>query len=222
MRTEAELDRHRESILVMLDEAYAYLGRELSPATSFPMLGDLECFELADIDRAIRLHRNDPARGRFAPVTADLMAYLREAPETLADRAWSLLIRAIAMVGVWSGIRVDDDPSSMIALQAIGGWKTFGLMTERDLPFRKREFISAYVAALKVPPPESMIPRFLPGVNTDGRVTLISADLSRVDSNEALLVLDRREPSPSNVLRLNSLASESGVLRDDANRASKS
>lgn len=208
MRTATELDQHREAILVMLDEAYAFLGRELPPATSFTMLGDLESFELGEIERAIRMHRHDPDRGRFPPLTGDLYRYLREAPETLAERAWGLLIDSISRIGCYSGIRVDDDAAAMVALRSVGGWKTFGSMTERDLPFRKREFVTAYVAAARVPPPESMIPKFLPGINTDGRVTLIRlSDGSRTDSHERLLTANQ-STMPNNIL---ALARDSGI-----------
>ena len=58
---------------------------------------------------------------------------------------------------------------------------------QEDRAFRQREFVRSYVSAIKAPPPAAMIPTHLPGINTDGELTIIRSDFSRERSNvEAL------------------------------------
>lgn len=64
-------------------------------------------------------------------------------PTESAAKAWVEVDRALRAgerPGAWS------DPVVGRALEAIGGWSSLRDVTERDLPFRRNEFVRAYVA----------------------------------------------------------------------------
>ena len=191
---------HAEAIARRLAVMAEYYGKTLSTAAIRLIVEDLAAHSLEDIDRALTLHRRDPERGRFFPLTADLRVYLSGNIEDEARAAWDRALAAAARHGKYTGIAFDDRRITA-CIAGMGGWVRFCAMTHDELPFRARDFVERYASMARTNQ-ISDAPASLPGMNTDGAITLIG---QQPDATQAL-------PEPVNVENLHRLSSlASGV-----------
>ncbi len=70
--------------ILAISEIY---GKALSPAAIDIYWNALQGYPLADVQRAIERHVNDPASGQFFPKPADLIRHLQPRPKAAATPA---------------------------------------------------------------------------------------------------------------------------------------
>ena len=151
-----------------------YYGKVLSPATLQQMRHDLAKYPQAMVLDAIASHRKNPERGRFFPLTADLMVYLTGTDESVAKGRWDFALRCAARIGIYQSVAFPDEPALMAAISYMGGWRGLCLISSEELPFRERDFVARYVDFMHIAPLNP--PEYLQGLNTDGLVRSIRAD----------------------------------------------
>lgn len=189
---------HGEAIARRIAVMAEYYGKTLSPAALRLIVEDIGAHTLEDIDRALTLHRRDPERGRFFPLTADLRVYLSGNIEDDARSAWDRAIAAAARHGKYTGIAFDDRKITA-CIAGMGGWVRFCAITHDELPFRQRDFIERYASMARTNDLGDAVAT-LPGMNTDGLVTYVG-------ERPSAAIEHKPEVNTENVRRLADLAS---------------
>ncbi len=113
----------------------------------------LEGYEFADIKRAIKQHINNADQGRFMPKPADLVKIIDGSGQAKAQLAWSKVAKAIARIGHYKTV-VFDDPLIHRVIDDMDGWCRLCMVTDKELPFKAREFEQRYTSYLLKPPME--------------------------------------------------------------------
>lgn len=188
----SRIDPHRDAIAVALTMAAEYYRQVVPPLTLRTMVDDLAEFGIEDIKRALVLHRKDPERGRFFPLTADLTPYLSSTPEDSARAAWDRALEAARRHGKWTAVSFDDVRITA-CIEAMGGWVRLCSLTIDEMPFRQRDFVERYARMVRTGEGAQYARRTLTGLNTDGRITYVG------DPPEGAL------PAPDNVVNMDNL-----------------
>lgn len=162
---------HADAILRRLTVTAEYYGKAVSTAALRLMVEDLAPHSIESIDRALVMHRRDPERGRFFPLTADLRVYLTGNVDDEARAAWDRALAAAARHGKYTGIAFDD-PRITAAIAGMGGWVRFCAMTQDELPYRQRDFVERYASMLRTDDLGDA-PKALTGMNTDGAIAYV-------------------------------------------------
>lgn len=135
-------------------------------------LGDLwwnmfQDVSIEDFKRAVHLHMRDPDNGQFMPKPANLIKQItgtsKEQHQTLhskAEIAWNCVIGEIQRTGSYGSPKLDDG-LALAAIKGMGGWVSLCMMTEDQLVWARKEFISAYQNYSTTP--VELLPSSLPG-----------------------------------------------------------
>lgn len=126
-------------------------GKQPSDAAVALAFRALIRYDLPDIRRALDAHINDAGDGRFMPKPADLVKHIEGDPESRSMRAWTLVEDSIGRVGPYQSV-VFDDPAIMASIEDIGGWMEICKVTDKELPFKRNEFVVRYKGYLNRPP----------------------------------------------------------------------
>lgn len=121
----------------------------------------LERFDILAIAQAINVHIQNPDKGAFMPLPADMILYLDGSASTQGMRAWTKVMDAIKQAGVYQTVTFDD-PLIHVVITDMGGWIKLCGMKESDIPFRAREFEKRYCSYLINKP--TQIPKKLIGI----------------------------------------------------------
>lgn len=111
----------------------------------------LKRFELDAIKQALTAHVNDTKHGDFVPKPADIVRQIEGADDVRALVAWTQVDRAIRGVGHWQTV-VFDDPRIMVVIEEMGGWMGLCEILEKEVPFKKNEFVKRYQSYISRPP----------------------------------------------------------------------
>ena len=133
----------RAKFLDALQGVYAMYRVELSEAVIAIWLQAMHGYELPAIVDAFGRHCMNPDTGQFLPKPADVVKMLHGTTLDSGQQAWVKALRGMQAVGSYETVCFDD-PSINAVLYDMGGWVEFGRMTERDLPFRQKEFVERY------------------------------------------------------------------------------
>jgi hypothetical protein len=128
----------RRKLTTTLVSVYAYYGKDLSEVAVQFWIDDLSGHDMGAIERAFVRHRRDPERGRFLPLTADILRQLNGDDEESSLVAWGKVLAA-AKDG---GRRFDGVTGH--ALEAIGGMLRVRMSNPQEAGFLRREFCSAF------------------------------------------------------------------------------
>lgn len=152
----------RADAMRIVAACYSLYGRETSPDMLAMFVAALDHYPAADIRRALNEHVRNPDTGMFPPKPADVVRALQGSTETQAMQAWSEVERAIRHLGPYRSITFAD-PVAMRVIADMGGWIKLCEVTDKDLPFRAKEFETRYRGyAARGEAPES--PALLPGI----------------------------------------------------------
>jgi len=121
----------------------------------------LKRFELADVERVLQAHVEDPDVGQFLPKPADIIRRLEGSGEDKALRAWTKVMQAIEHVGSYESV-VFDDARIHVVLADMGGWIALCGRHMEQLKFLQHEFQKRYRYSLAQVP--SNYPKVLGGV----------------------------------------------------------
>ena len=107
----------------------------------------LKRFDIKAIRQAVNSHINNPDAGQFMPKPANIVRHLEGNANTKALHAWSKANHAIRHVGQYETL-VFDDFLIHAVIHDMGGWIELCKATEKELPFRGREFEKRYESYL--------------------------------------------------------------------------
>jgi hypothetical protein len=100
-------------------------------------------YQLEQVISALNRHIQNPDNGQFAPKIADINKLLQGSSVDMAALAWSKVEKAIASVGHYETV-VFDDPIIHAAVDRMCGWVKLSLVGDKELPFKRIEFLSVY------------------------------------------------------------------------------
>lgn len=116
-------------------------------------------FSIEQVRHGFQRHITDADSGRFQPMPADVIKHMtggnKETKEARAVFAWN---KFLSNYNIYQSA-VFDDPAIHYAISMVfGSWIKAGDMMEKDMPFRRKDFISAYNAYTEgMPYPSRMI-----------------------------------------------------------------
>jgi hypothetical protein len=103
-------------------------------------------YTIEQVEGALAAHIRDADSGQFKPKPADVIRKIdgsREDKAAMAARAWARVMDHMNT----TDSAIFDDPAIHYAIQTtFGTWVKAGLMTEKEAPFKQRDFIQAYTA----------------------------------------------------------------------------
>lgn len=144
----------------LLRATYALYRAEFSGAVIAIWWEAMRAFDLAAVRDALGRHAMNPDAGQFLPRPADVVRMLCGSTLDAALVAWTRAMDAVASVGTYETVCFDD-PITQRVIAEMGGWIALGAVTERELPFRQREFEAryrAYRARSEVPEHPAALP----------------------------------------------------------------
>lgn len=144
----------------------------------------LQGFEFRDLQRAYRLHVNNPDSGQYFPKPADIVKIIEGSGETKALHAWAKVEKAISQIGSYQSIIFDDGLIHAV-IEDLGGWIKLCNTLSTEMSYRAHEFQKRYMVLLLRPP--ERYPKFCCGIlealnNKNGYPTqarLIVGDLKK-------------------------------------------
>lgn len=102
----------------------------------------IQDYSWAQVERAIAEHiRTSP----YFPKPADVVAAIEGTAEGRAAEAWVLVLKGIDRHGSYQSVSFGN-PATHYAIQQMGGWvRLCDTLTDRDIPFRAKDFTRLYV-----------------------------------------------------------------------------
>lgn len=139
-------ENDKREFAAMLQAIAEMYNRKASPDLMRMYFAALQRYDIEDVRRALNLHVLDPDAGQYFPKPADLVRILGGSKQGRAMLAWTLVDKAIRMVGPYQTV-VFDDPIIHAVLDDMGGWvQLCSVGSEDDLGFRANEFRKRFEA----------------------------------------------------------------------------
>lgn len=149
----------------VLTHAFTLQNRKVAPADIADWYSALAGYDLSAISQALSDHIRDPDVGRYPVKPADVVRRIDGGGEMRALQAWSLVERAVRLIGPWQTVTFDD-PAIHAVIGDLGGWVRLCETRTADLPTVRTEFVRRFVAHLAHPLAARDVPRALPGLGS--------------------------------------------------------
>jgi hypothetical protein len=154
----------RKAFAALLADVYCFYPKqgEFSEFALNVWWAAMQPFDYPAVADALNRHAVNPDNGQFLPKPADVVKLLGGSNLDRATLAWTKALQAIHHVGTYDSVCFDDPIINVVILE-MGGWIQLGLVVEKELPFKQREFELRYRAYLTKGSFEDY-PRELPGI----------------------------------------------------------
>lgn len=128
-------------------------------------------YPLEQVQAATAAHLKGP-EGKFFPTPAHLIQHIEGTSAERANYAWRVFLKALDKYGGYDSVRFPD-AAYHYAITLLGGWirvsAEFAEMTEREVNFRRAEFVSLYqrgerVASFDALPGKERVAPYLCGI----------------------------------------------------------
>lgn len=100
-------------------------------------------YDFEAVKQALSRHMQNPDNGQFMPKIADVVRMMTGTTQDSALIAWAKVEKALRRVGSGQSV-VFDDAVIHAVLVDMGGWISLGAVTEKELPFKAKEFENRY------------------------------------------------------------------------------
>lgn len=123
--------------------AFGFYGRDVSKSMLEVWFETMRPFDLPAVADALNRHVTNPDNGQFPPKPADLVRLIGGGTQDGALVAWSAVQKAVREQGCYRTINFQD-PIINAVVTDMGGWISFGMIEQDELPFKAREFENRY------------------------------------------------------------------------------
>ncbi|MFK5949955.1 MAG: DUF6475 domain-containing protein [Methylococcales bacterium] len=140
-----------------------YYDKKVSTELLSMLFDDLIEFDINEVKFGAKCHRQDPKHGTFFPKCADIIRHLQTSKISVEDKAllaWSQVIREIRATGSYGTLKLDDK-QAMAAIKSLGSWQQLCSSTEKEMTWKKKEFMSNYQTYENTP--IEFLPSSMPG-----------------------------------------------------------
>jgi len=155
--------KDQERLLKAISAMAEYYGKQLSDGILALYLNGLASYPVAEIERALQAHVQNPDTGQWMPKIADIVKMLEGTSQSASAIAWGKVYQAVSDVGMYRSLAFDD-PIIHLAITDIGGWQEICKGQEAELCFLQSRFEKSYRAYAHrrhdLPP----YPRYLAGI----------------------------------------------------------
>lgn len=169
----------------LLEHVHSFYRQDLSAFGVDVWWEACRSFELADVRSALSRHTMDPEHGQYLPKPADVMRMLEGGGRGPGQAAWAKVMRAVREVGTYQTVCFDDHIINAV-VHDMGGWIALGQVTEKELPFTRKQFEDRY-RAYRLMSPGFPWPSCLPGIFDRDNAALHPG----ADSQPVVLIGDR-------------------------------
>lgn len=128
------------AMIVGVGEVY---GKSLTEAVIEIYWGVLKAFKFEEVKKAFYLHLENPDAGKYLPKPADIIMAIEGSPQNQALLAWTKTVSASQRIGMYASVAFDDALIHAV-IEDMGGWKRFGAIDDKQLPFVEKEFQDRY------------------------------------------------------------------------------
>lgn len=141
-----------------------YYGKPLSEGSMGLYWQGLQGYEIAQVERSIGIHVQNPDSGQWMPKIADIVRMIEGTTLDAAAMAWAKVMRAVGSVGQYDSIAFDD-PIIHLVIGDLGSWPGLCQTTEEELPFLAKRFENNYRAYKRRSDDIPDHPRYLVGTS---------------------------------------------------------
>lgn len=127
-------------LMYLVAEQY---GKTLSDGLIALYWQGLANYDFDAVKQALSRHMQNPDNGQFMPKIADVVRMMTGTTQDSALIAWAKVEKALRQVGSGQSV-VFDDAVIHAVLVDMGGWIALGKVTEKELPFKAKEFENRY------------------------------------------------------------------------------
>lgn len=123
----------------------------------------LKQYSIDEVKAGFGKHALDPEHGTFFPKPADVVRNAQKSDlsaEDKAELAWAQVMREMRSTGSYGSLNLDDK-QAIAAVKALGSWQQLCSSTDKEMTWKKKEFISIYQTYEKTP--VEFLPSSLPG-----------------------------------------------------------
>ena len=121
----------------------------------------LKTYSIEQIKVGVNKHTLDSKSGSFFPKPADIAKHVTHSSDNKAELAWAQVIHQIRATGSYGALDLDDK-QAIAAVRALGSWQQLCGTLEKDMTWKKKEFMSIYNTYENTP--IEMLPSSLPGL----------------------------------------------------------
>lgn len=111
------------------------------PAVRNMWLKSLENYEVNNIQAAFSNHITSE---KWPPTIAHIVEKLKPSIESDAEQAWELVRAALFEIGGYRTVKFKN-PVTMATVASMGSWPELCATEEKNLPFKKKEFIKLFI-----------------------------------------------------------------------------
>lgn len=140
-----------------------YYGKPLSEGSMGLYWQGLQGYEIAQVERAIGIHVQNPDSGQWMPKIADIVRMIEGTTLDAAAMAWAKVMRAVGSVGQYQSLAFDD-PIIHLVIGDLGTWPGLCQTTEEEIPFLAKRFENSYRAYKRRSDDIPDHPRYLVGI----------------------------------------------------------
>ncbi len=138
-------DNDRPAFARLLTDVLSYYGKDISEFVLGVHWDALKRYDIDAVSRAFSVHAQDPDRGQFAPKPADILRLLEGGAGDKSMVAWTKVEKTIRQVGTYVSVSFDD-PIIHAVIADMGGWIELGNVSDKEMPFKAKEFQQRYRA----------------------------------------------------------------------------
>lgn len=136
-------EQDRAEFFMLVGDVYAFWKQDFSAAVGRVWWNAMKHYDLAAIEDGFGRWSVNPDGGAFCPRPSEILKMMNGSTADAAFVAWSLVDKAVRMVGPYQSV-VFDDPLTHCVIHEMGGWI---LLTQKDdeaWPFVRNEFVTRY------------------------------------------------------------------------------
>lgn len=142
-------------------------GEEFTQPQTLLWWNMFKSYPIEAFEQAVYQHMADPDQGMFSPKPANIMKFItgttkqnEQALEDKAELSWHVIEGEIRRIGSYGSLKMEDK-QALAAVQALGGWKHLCTLTNDQMVWAHKEFISVYQNYERTP--VEALPDKLPG-----------------------------------------------------------
>ena len=154
------LENEREQFFALVSDVHAFYRVECTPFALGVWWEAFKHFDLLAVRGAMNRHAVNPDNGQFVPKPADIVKLIGGTSQDSALIAWSKAEKAIRSVGPYRSV-VFDDALIHAVVSDMGGWSELTSVSEKELPFKAKEFENRYRGYKTAGGVESYPPRLI-------------------------------------------------------------
>ncbi len=133
---------NKEKFGVLMQEIAEIVGKDFSKGAISLYYDLLKGYDFKDVrdacEKVLKTHKYPTF-----PLPAEIIGFLEEPVEAKGLEAWNSVLKAIRRYGYYHSINFEDKTIHMV-VDALGGWGVLCNLSEKEISYTERQFVSLY------------------------------------------------------------------------------